>query len=441
MIFNIQNVCSMQMQKTNSFITFARTLVILINILISVKVFSQESSSDMNNNSVQMSVLKIFVNGDRPDDAYMRKEIPYVNFVRDQALCDVQIMITSIRTASGGVNYEVEFIGKKKYKSLNYDLRQSSNQEETYYQRRKRTVNVMKLGLLPYLSQNGNLDDFKLTYEGPMNTEQNILKNENDPWHHWIFQLGADGSFYKEATVTDYAYSTSVDASYVTDKWKIRNNLYSRNHVNHFLDSVNDILAVNSYTNLQSSFVKSIDGRWSSGIFGRIQHSTYRNYKVAYDVAPAIEYNIFPWEDVAKREFTVAYHIGIQHNEYIEPTIYEKTSETLGFHSININFRMIQPWGNIDAALEGSDFLQNPKYYSIEFNTHVSARLTKNLSFRVSINAQSIHDQIYLPQGDASLEEILLQQRSLATTYQYSLSAGFNFTFGSIYNNVVNRRL
>lgn len=428
-------------EKSNSFISFSRIFLFLIALVTTVRAFGQDSPTDKNNITVQRSILKIFVNGDRPDDAFMRKEIPYVNFVRDQALSDVQIMITSIHTASGGVSYEIEFIGKKKYKNLTYEIKHNSSQEETYYQRRKGLVDIMRMGLLPYLSQIGNLDNFKLTYEGPMKLQENNIKNENDPWHHWVFQLGADGSFYKEATVTDYAYSTSISASYVTDQWKIRNHFYSRNHVNHFIDSTNDISAVNSYTNLRSSAVKSINGRWSSGLFGRIQHSTFRNYKVAYDIAPAIEYNIFPWEDVAKREFTVAYHIGIQHNNYIASTIYEKTQETLGFHSVNINFRMIQPWGNIYAGLQGSDYFMNPKFYSIEFDTHVSARLTKNLSFRISVNAQSIHDQIYLPAGDASLEEILLQQRSLATTYQYSFSAGLNFTFGSIYNNVINRRL
>ena len=339
------------------------------------------------------------------------------------------------------MSYEIEFIGKRNFMSLTYEIKHNTNQEDTYYARRKDLVDIMRLGLMPYLLQNGNLDDFTLTYNGSMKSEGHLLKNENDPWHHWVFQIGANGSFYKEATVTDYTYSTEVEANYVTDKWKIRNSFYTRNHVNHFLDSANDILAVNTRTNLNSSAVKSIDGRWSSGIFGRIQHSSYDNYKVSYSLAPAIEYNIFPWEDVAKREFTVAYHIGIQHNNYIQTTIYDKLSETLGYHSINVNFRMIQPWGNIYAGLQGSDHLQDPEFYRITFDTYISARLTKNLSFRISVNAKSIHDQVYLPAGDASLEEILLQQRSLATTYQYSISAGLNFTFGSIYNNVINRRL
>jgi hypothetical protein len=137
----------------------------------------------------------------------------------------------------------------------------------------------------------------------------------------------------------------------------------------------------------------------------------------------------------------VAYHVGIQHNQYIERTIYEKLEEMLGYHSMNVDFRMIQPWGYINSSLIGSQYFIDLKFYSIQLDTRVSARLTKNLSFRLNLNAQSVHNQLYLPQGDASLEEILLRQRSLATTYQYTFSAGVEFTFGSIYKNVINRRL
>ena len=49
-------------------------------------------------------------------------------------------------------------------------------------------------------------------------------------------------------------------------------------------------------------------------------------------------------------------------------------------------------------------------------------------------------DQIYLPAGGATQEEILLQRRQLGTAYQYYASIGFRYTFGSIFNNVVNPR-
>jgi len=40
----------------------------------------------------------------------------------------------------------------------------------------------------------------------------------------------------------------------------------------------------------------------------------------------------------------------------------------------------------------------------------------------------------------ASLEEILLRRRELETSYYYYFSIGLSYTFGSIYNNVVNPR-
>ena len=49
-------------------------------------------------------------------------------------------------------------------------------------------------------------------------------------------------------------------------------------------------------------------------------------------------------------------------------------------------------------------------------------------------------DQIYLPRGLASTEEVLLRQRQLASGYQYFLNFGISYSFGSIFNNIVNPR-
>jgi len=42
--------------------------------------------------------------------------------------------------------------------------------------------------------------------------------------------------------------------------------------------------------------------------------------------------------------------------------------------------------------------------------------------------------------GGATTEEILLHRKELETQYQYYISFGLSYTFGSIYNNVVNPR-
>ena len=52
--------------------------------------------------------------------------------------------------------------------------------------------------------------------------------------------------------------------------------------------------------------------------------------------------------------------------------------------------------------------------------------------------APVILDQIYLPRRDAIDEEILVRQRQLATDYEWQFRIGITYSFGSIFNNVVN---
>ena len=62
--------------------------------------------------------------------------------------------------------------------------------------------------------------------------------------------------------------------------------------------------------------------------------------------------------------------------------------------------------------------------------------------FFLSINGNSslIRDQIYLPRREATDEEILVRQRQLATDYEWRLRIRIIYSFGSIFNNVVNSR-
>ncbi|NQY11275.1 MAG: hypothetical protein HRT71_17390 [Flavobacteriales bacterium] len=56
------------------------------------------------------------------------------------------------------------------------------------------------------------------------------------------------------------------------------------------------------------------------------------------------------------------------------------------------------------------------------------------------MNVSIIRDQINLPAGEVSDEDILLQRQALATGYSLWGDVGINYTSGSIYNSVVNPR-
>jgi len=66
--------------------------------------------------------------------------------------------------------------------------------------------------------------------------------------------------------------------------------------------------------------------------------------------------------------------------------------------------------------------------------------LAKGLTWYAGGYLKLVHDQISLPRTGATEEEILLEQRQLQTGYKYRGNMGLTYTFGSIYNNVVNPR-
>jgi hypothetical protein len=51
-----------------------------------------------------------------------------------------------------------------------------------------------------------------------------------------------------------------------------------------------------------------------------------------------------------------------------------------------------------------------------------------------------VNDQLYLPRGTLNDNEIIARQQALATNYRFFLNFGMSYTFGSIYNTIVNQR-
>jgi hypothetical protein len=121
-------------------------------------------------------------------------------------------------------------------------------------------------------------------------------------------------------------------------------------------------------------------------------------------------------------------------------TVFNKTSEGLFGESLSITMEIREPWGTAEASLEGSHYFHDFSKNRFEFDVELSFRVLKGLSFNIEGRYERIHDQLALVQGEASLEEILLRRKELATEYEYSITVGLSFTFGSIYSNVVNPR-
>ena len=151
--------------------------------------------------------------------------------------------------------------------------------------------------------------------------------------------------------------------------------------------------------------------------------------------------SIYPYTEVHQREVTVSYRVSHLFRDYIEETIFQKLEEHLYNQSLVMTARFKQPWGTLYAQLEGSHYWHDLSQNRIEFEGYLSFRISKGLSIRFGSDFELINDQRSLPAQDISLEELLLAQRQAATNFRFGTEFGVSYTFGSIYNNIVNTRL
>jgi hypothetical protein len=131
----------------------------------------------------------------------------------------------------------------------------------------------------------------------------------------------------------------------------------------------------------------------------------------------------------------------VDHFRYEEVTIFDKLEDTLWDQALVVSAGARQPWGSLDGTAIFSHYLNDPGKNRISLNGNTNVRLFKGFEFFVGGNYDRIRDQVYLPKGEATDEEVLVRRRQLATNYQYFIEFGISYSFGSIFNNIVNPRM
>lgn len=386
---------------------------------------------------VQEDKVSVFIDCRPCDNAYIRQQLNFVNHARDQKLAQVHVFITTQETGSGGRIFTLSFTGKAEFDKINNSLIYTSTATTTRDEERQGLNEVLKLGLVPYIAHTSLAPKIRLSFS---NQEVEEAAPE-DRWRNWIFEVFGGMNFAKQTSVSSLDIRYGLSADLVTDALRIRLRPYFNYNRRDFVKDEQTIRSILHRNGFSGRVVSSISDHWSAGVFADVISSTYRNIDFGHSLAPAIEYSLLPYKEALRKEITLAYSVGYLKRNYIEETIYGKLQETLFNHGLELGVRIRQPWGSVTAELEGSHFLHDPSKNRISFDSNVSVRVFKGLSVRFSSDLEVVRDQLSLPRGEASLEDILLQQRQLATTYEIGVSVGISYSFGSIYNNVVNTRL
>ncbi len=412
---------------------YLQTNIIVISLLIILS-----SNAGAQEKEKKPTLISFFLDCEDCDFTFVRQELSFVSFVRDPQLAYVHILVTDSNTGSGGNKYFLNFIGLKEFKGLNYDYTVISGQSDTDDDVRKMLLKVIKIGILPYYSKTDFIGNLIIDIKESENKKADELIS--DTWNKWVFRIEAGGDMQKEESQNEYSASLNSSARRVTEEAKTNIEASYEINLENYYDDDERIKNSQDTKEFSADYIKSLTDKWSAGIFGDYLSRTYLNISNRYKASAGAEYNIFPWNECNRRVLALRYSAGIEHSNYIQETIYDKLKETFFSESVELKFELIQPWGEISVGIEGKHYFHDFSKNRIIFESDLSIRLSKNLSVFFEIQSEMVHDQLYLPKGVASMEDILLKRRKLATTYELSSELGFRFTFGSIYNNVVNER-
>jgi hypothetical protein len=94
----------------------------------------------------------------------------------------------------------------------------------------------------------------------------------------------------------------------------------------------------------------------------------------------------------------------------------------------------------MEASLLGSHYLKDISLNRLTLKVILDIRIGRGLSLNIDGRYNRIRDQLSLPRAGASLEDILLKRREIATAYTYNLAVGLTYAFGSTFSNIVNPR-
>lgn len=374
------------------------------------------------------------------DFDFFRTEITFVDHVRDRKDADVHVLITVESTGGGGGKYTLNFIGLRRFGGVDQLLHYVSRVAETSDELRRGLLKTIKMGLVRYVADTPVGAQLQITHARPPAGAGGA--SARDPWDFWYLRSSLSVYSSGEKLTNSTSIYGSAGASRVTNPLKIDISAsidYSRGRYT-VGDSEPDIINISRSLSLNGLMVASMSPRWSAGIRASASRSTYLNQRLSFRVAPAIEYNLYPYSESTRRQFTFNYSAGVRHFRYDEETIYDKKQESQPHQSFLMSGTFKQPWGSFYTSFEATQYLRDMSKNRLILYSSTNIRLFKGFSVRLYGDVERIRDQIYLPKGDRSLDEILLRRRQLATSYSYYTSFGFSYSFGSIHNNIVNTR-
>ena len=385
--------------------------------------------------TIRRGAVKIFLDCHYCDMNYIKKEIPYINYVRDVREAQVYILETTQNAGSGGEQYTFTFQGQREFKGMNDTLVYTSSPDQTNDIIRGKRTKMLKMGLMRYVARTPLFNEIEINHNAELENEEVI-----DNWNYWVFELRTSPWFSKEESYSWLELFNRIDISRITPDLKFEVNAFLNYNRQRFIGDDNDTTYIRSTKSFDNLIAKSFGEHWSAGIRWDIGASTWENLVFNCEFMPAIEYNLYPYSEATRKQLRFQYNAGVQFHNYIDSTLHNKTRETLYRHSLRIAYQVQEKWGSINLSLNGSSYFHEFSMNRLELNGFVRVRIFKGLSISINGGVGYFNDLLNLAKGELSEAERLLRLKQQATTFKLNGGVSLTYVFGSIYNNVVNPR-
>jgi hypothetical protein len=380
------------------------------------------------------------------DTNHFRTEIRFVDWVQDRADADVHVIATSSDVGGGGQRITLDFVGRGSLAALSDQLVYTASGSNVMSETLGGITQVLRVGLLRYAAQRGLAPMFEIRYAGDVDRRVGVGPRDpalpaRDPWNFWTFRVGLSGDVNLRQTSSRLQVNPTISADRVTEDWKIgmaANLRVERNRRD--LSGGRQIRDDRDEWGVDALLVRSVSDHVSVGFMAQGESSIADNQDAQVGIAPAVEYNYFPYMEANRRQLTVGYSAGVEYSDYVEQTIFREMEETRPKHEVSVRYRARETWGNAGVGLEWSQYLHDPDFFRASLNGNLSFRITRGLDLNLNGSASSVRDQINIPLSDISDEDILLGRQNLPSNYQYSARAGLSYRWGSSITNIVNTR-
>lgn len=396
--------------------------------------------------TLQSQAIRVFLDCQQVnrgcDRDFFLTDVNFVNWVRDRFDAEVQLLVSSLTNGGGGTEYTVTFIGRKRFEGLSDTLVHNSRPNDPDDRIRRDLARTFKLGLARYAARSGIAPRLQLAYVSPTGTQQADPRSLKDPWNFWLFSASMNGFGNAETQQRFINGFGSFSAARTTESLKMNFAVTGSVNEQKFTPTGRPRVEVirRSYA-ANGLVVKTLTSHLSAGLKAGASFSDFFNQDLALRVQPAIEYNLFPWSEQTRRQLTFLYNVGPNYYDYQRTTILGRDTELRWSQQATTTFIARQSWGSSNVSLDWINYLHDFDRHALTLSGLVNLRIGRGLSIDLSGSAARIRDQIFLPRAGNTEEEILLQRQALQTGFRLFGSVGLRYTFGSIYNTIVNQRL